>query len=156
MSAVLKGAFPPLRPMAEADLEEVMAIEQVAYDFPWTLGIFRDCLKFGYHAYVCREGRELLGYGLMSVAVGECHLLNLCVHPRHQNRGLGAHLVESMVAEAHTRGARVAFLEVRISNLAAQHLYHKLGFHEFGIRRNYYPARTGREDAILFIREFPA
>jgi ribosomal-protein-alanine N-acetyltransferase len=89
----------------------------------------------------------------MSVAAGECHLLNICIHPNHQRQGLGEGMVLFLLDFARQRKARVALLEVRMSNTAAYRLYTKLGFDEVGLRKSYYPARHGREDAIILARD---
>lgn len=153
MSAVVSLPAPSLRPMGEADLEAVLANELAAYEFPWTLGILRDCLRVGYVCYVCEAAEGIVGHGVMSVAAGECHLLNVCVHPDRQRRGFGRLLVEFLLDLARTRGARAALLEVRASNVAAYKLYTGMGFDEIGLRKNYYPAARGREDAILLARD---
>ncbi len=153
MSALASSAVPRLRPMCEEDLVQVIDIELVAYDFPWTLGIFRDCLRYGYTCMVFESDEDLLGYGILSVGAGECHLLNICIAPAFQGRGHGAQMIEGLLELARTQAARMAFLEVRASNTAAYRVYTKLGFNELGVRKNYYPAHNGREDAILLARE---
>ena len=153
MSAVLSGEVPRLRDMREADLPAVMAIEQVAYEFPWTKGIMRDCLRFGYLCKLYENDYGIIGYGVISVAAGECHFLNICIAPEHQQRGHGARLLARLMAEARRAGARNALLEVRVSNAAAFRLYHRMGFNEIGQRKNYYPAKQGREDALVLMRE---
>lgn len=140
------------RPMQEQDLSAVMAIEQLSYQHPWTSGIFQDCLKAGYSCWLLEEGVEMLGYGVISAAVGEAHLLNLCIHPAHQGRGLGRSLLEHLLKIARYYRAETLFLEVRPSNKAAYQLYVRMGFNEVGMRRNYYPAENGgngREDALI-------
>jgi ribosomal-protein-alanine N-acetyltransferase len=139
--------------MTGHDLSAVLEIETVAYEFPWTLPIFRDCLRVGCLCYVYEGSRGILGHGIMSVAAGECHLLNICIHPDHQRRGLGEGMVLFLLDVARERKARVALLEVRASNTAAYRLYTKLGFDEVGVRKGYYPARQGREDAIILARD---
>jgi ribosomal-protein-alanine N-acetyltransferase len=153
MSAVVRESFARLRPMRDADLAEVMRIETSAYEFPWTLGIFQDCLRFGYLCQVYDSPRGILGYGIMSVGVGECHLLNICIAPRHQRHGHATCMIAQLLDMARERRARMALLEVRVSNRGAYRLYTKLGFNEIGMRRGYYPARKGREDAIVLARE---
>jgi ribosomal-protein-alanine N-acetyltransferase len=153
VSAVVSAPQPHLRPMVENDLAQVIAIEIRAYEFPWTLGIFRDCLRFGYIAMVYENDQGIVGYGILSIAAGECHLLNICIDPRFQGRGYGTSLVTRLLDVARTQNAGVAFLEVRTSNRAAYDMYSKLGFNEMGVRKNYYPTRGGREDAILLARE---
>ena len=153
MSAVALAPEPSLRPMRESDLPAVLVVEQSAYEFAWTLAIFRDCLRVGYHCWVYEGPHGLIGHGVMSVAAGECHLLNICVHPDYQRRGLGSALVSFLLDRARRMGARVALLEVRVSNAAGYRLYVKLGFDEIGVRKHYYPARHGREDAIILARD---
>jgi len=139
--------------MSGHDLPAVMKVEDAAYEFPWTLPIFRDCLRVGCHCYVYEGPQGIAGHGIMSVAVGECHILNICVHPDHQRRGLGEGMVYFLLDLARQKKARMALLEVRVSNAAAYHLYTKLGFDEVGLRKNYYPARVGREDAIILAKD---
>ena len=153
MSAVVAVPQPLLRPMTGHDLEAVLKVENAAYEFPWTLPIFRDCLRVGCHCYVYESAQGILGHGIMSVAVGECHILNICVHPDHQRRGLGEGMVLFLLDLARYRKARIALLEVRMSNTAGYRLYTKLGFDEVGLRKSYYPARSGREDAIILARD---
>lgn len=139
--------------MREDDLVAVHAVEERAYEFPWTLGIFRDCLRADYPAWVLDDGGVIVGYVLMSIAAGEAHILNVCVAPEHQGRGLGRKLVRSIMHVARGRGAERVFLEVRPSNVGAIALYHDEGFNEIGRRPRYYPAKDGREDAIVMAME---
>jgi len=145
-----------LRALREADFDAVMAIEQRAYPFPWTRGIFRDCLLAAYPAWVLLEHGLVIGYGVISLAVDEAHLLNVCVAPERQGRGHGRHLLRSLVKLASDRGAARIFLEVRPSNPAAIALYHAEGFNEIGRRPRYYPAHQGREDALVMAMELLA
>ncbi|GAB3753863.1 ribosomal protein S18-alanine N-acetyltransferase [Lysobacter olei] len=142
-----------LRPMREDDLVAVQSVEERAYEFPWTLGIFRDCLRADYPAWVLDEGGVIVGYVLMSVAAGEAHILNVCVAPEQQGRGLGRKLVRAILHVARGRAAERVFLEVRPSNTGAIALYHDEGFNEIGRRPRYYPAKDGREDAIVMAME---
>ena len=154
MSAVVISNLPLLRPMSGHDLVAVMEVEKVAYEFPWTLPIFRDCLRVGCHCYVYESPQEgIIGHGIMSVAAGECHILNICIHPDYQRQGLGEGMVEFLLDFARQNKARMALLEVRLSNTAAYKLYVKLGFDEVGLRKSYYPALRGREDAIILARD---
>lgn len=152
MNAVVAGHGTRIRPLAVADLDAVMAIELRAYGFPWTLGIFRDCLRVGYCCWCYEVSGELLGYGVMSVAAGESHILNLTVDPEVQRQGVGTKLMKHFLQLACRHNADTVMLEVRPSNTAAIRLYEKLGFNEIGVRRNYYPAEDGREDALLLAR----
>ncbi len=142
-----------LRAMSGEDLPFVMQVERQAYEFPWTEGIFRDCLRVGYCCRVLEDRGRLVGHGVMSVAAGECHLLNICVHPSYQRRGLGRQMLSHLLGVARKGQAKIALLEVRRSNKAAYALYHGLGFNEIGLRKNYYPARRGREDALVLARD---
>jgi ribosomal-protein-alanine N-acetyltransferase len=142
-----------LRPMRECDVEAVHDIERRAYEFPWTAGIFRDCLRADYIAWVLERDGVILGYFLMSLAAGEAHVLNICVAPEQQGRGLGRRLLRSLVHLARARGGQRVFLEVRPSNAGAISLYHQEGFNEIGRRPRYYPARDGREDALVMAME---
>lgn len=142
-----------LRPMREADLPAVMAIEQRAYAFPWTQGVFRDCLLANHPSWVLVEGGHIIGYAVLSVAADEAHVLNLCTAPEMQGRGHGRRLLRALLQLARGRGAHRVFLEVRPSNAAAIALYHDEGFNEIGRRPRYYPAKDGREDAIVMAIE---
>ena len=148
MSAVLKSA-PVLAAMREADLAEVMAIEDVIYTHPWTRGNFIDSLRAGYDCRTWRLERELIGYFILMSAPGEAHLLNLSIGPRHQRSGHGRALLREAVELARRRGAGSVFLEVRPSNLPAQSLYTRFGFRRVAVRKGYYPAHAGREDALV-------
>jgi [ribosomal protein S18]-alanine N-acetyltransferase len=145
-----------LRPMQAADLDAVLALELRAYPFPWTRGIFEDCLRAGYPAWVLHEGAAILGYAVLSVAAGEGHILNVCVDPALQRRGHGRRLLRALLHLARGRGAQRLFLEVRPSNPGAIALYESEGFNEIGRRPRYYPAHDGREDAIVMAMELLA
>lgn len=135
--------------MSERDLDEVMAIEAAIYTHPWTRGNFADSLRAGYECRVLRRGPELLGYLVLMVAAGEAHLLNLSIAAAHQRIGHGSMLLGEAMALARNLGARSLFLEVRPSNRAAQALYTRFGFRKIAVRRGYYPAHAGREDALV-------
>lgn len=149
MSALPESAAGRFRPMTEADLPAIMAIELAAYPFPWTEGILRDCLRVGYNCWVYETAEGIQGYGVMSVAAGEAHILNLCVRPTEQGKGLGKRLLTYIISLARRHGADTLLLEVRPSNLAALGLYRSVGFNEVGTRKGYYPAEQGREDALI-------
>ena len=149
MSAILAQPGSGIRPLTAADLEAVMEIESRAYDFPWTQGILRDCLRVGYCCWCYAADGVIQGYGVMSIAAGESHILNLTVRPESQRQGIGAKLLKHFLQLARRHNADIVMLEVRPSNRAAISLYEKLGFNEIGLRRDYYPAAEGREDALL-------
>lgn len=142
-----------LRSMGADDIESVLAIEQRAYPFPWTRGIFRDCLAAAYPAWVLQEHGAMIGYGVISLAADEAHILNICIAPERQGRGHGRALLRTLVKLAVDRGAARIFLEVRPSNPSAIALYHSEGFNEIGRRPRYYPSADGREDALVMAME---
>lgn len=144
---------PALRPMREDDLDAVMRIEKTAYLFPWSRGIFRDCLHSGYSLWVFEQDGAILGYGVLSVAAEEAHILNLCTAPGREGRGLGQRMLHSLLRIARVQHAQRVFLEVRPSNPRAIDLYQRCGFNEIGRRPRYYPANGGREDAIVMALE---
>ena len=148
MSAVLKDV-PLLSPMTERDLDEVVAVENAIYSHPWTRGNFSDSLHARYECRTWRLGRQLVGYFVLMVGAGEAHLLNLSVRASEQRSGHGSALLREAAAIARRLGARSLFLEVRPSNHAAQALYRRFGFRNVGVRRGYYPAHAGREDALV-------
>ncbi|EAR23209.1 ribosomal protein S18-alanine N-acetyltransferase [Nitrococcus mobilis] len=149
MSAEPREFFTLIRPMREADLGEIIAIELAAYEFPWTRGIFRDCLRVGYDCCVHMFANQIVGYVVLRYGAGEAHILNIAVGPQWQNRGFGRNLLQRTLRQSARFGAQTLFLEVRPSNAAALHLYRSVGFCVVGRRRDYYPSRRGREDALI-------
>jgi ribosomal-protein-alanine N-acetyltransferase len=148
MSAVLKAQY-QFRPMQMDDLEFIMAIEPQIYPYPWTRGNFSDSLSSGYSAWVLMLNEQIIGYSLMMLVLDEAHLLNLSVAKSFQKQGLGRTLLEHMVSIAKNNQMANMFLEVRPSNISAIALYENMGFNEMAVRRGYYPAANGREDAVL-------
>jgi len=138
-----------IRIMTEADVPEVVATERASYQFPWSEGIFRDCLRVGYVCRVVTVDGRVVGYGVMSIGAGEAHILNLCVHEAHRSNGIGKSLLGYLLERGAAAGMGEAFLEVRPSNTAAIRLYLSLGFEQVGMRRGYYQAVGGREDAAV-------
>lgn len=147
------GSPASLRALRESDLETVLAIETRAYAFPWTLGIFRDCLNAGYPAWLLVQDEVVIGYGIVSIAAGEAHILNICIDPAMQGRGHGRRLLRTLIRISRHHRAERIFLEVRPSNPRAIALYFDEGFNEIGRRPRYYPANMGREDAIVMAME---
>jgi [ribosomal protein S18]-alanine N-acetyltransferase len=137
-----------MRTMLHSDLPRVMEVELKNYTFPWQVDIFTDCFRAGYDCWVCEECGKVLGYCLVAVAVGEAHILNISVDPAEQKQGIGRKMLEYIIESVRGR-AETIFLEVRPSNVAAINLYQSTGFNEIGIRKGYYPAENGREDAIM-------
>jgi ribosomal-protein-alanine N-acetyltransferase len=138
-----------IRLMQPSDLKSVAGVERCAYQYPWSLGIFRDCLLAGYYCLVLDVAGAVTGYGIMSIAAAEAHLLNLCIHPNAQRIGYGRRILNALLAKAADAGADKVFLEVRPSNEVALHLYRSVGFEQIGIRPAYYQAEHGREDAVI-------
>jgi ribosomal-protein-alanine N-acetyltransferase len=153
MSAVLKPAAsqarPELVPMRHADLPRVMRIEKDIYPFPWTQGNFADSIQAGYRCWLYMEGESMAGYAVVMLGAGEAHLLNLSVSKDCQGRGVGRSLLGDLIQAARNEGAQTMLLEVRPSNLAGRALYGQAGFAQLGVRRAYYPAEGGREDALI-------
>lgn len=152
MSAALEYPVAGFRRMTEQDLHAIVDIERRSYQFPWTRNIFHDCLRHGHSAWVLETEQGIIGYGVMTVLVQECHILNLCVDPDYRGKGKGRRLLEELLIIARVHEADSAFLEVRTSNFQALALYLSEGFREIGTRRNYYPSQLGREDAVILAK----
>ena len=148
MSAQL-DILPKLRPMRASDIDRIMEIEPVIYTHPWTRGNFEDSMRVGYSCWVIDSDGVVTGYGVLMIGVREAHLLNLSIAPEWQRRGLGRTLLEHFVRIGRDSDAQQMFLEVRPSNTSARRMYADYGFRDISIRRGYYPAAGGREDAIL-------
>lgn len=153
MSAVLESAEPSYRLMELEDIDRIMEIENLAYQYPWSQAIFQDCIKAGYHCWVAEMNGDIIGYAVFINAVQECHLLNLCINPTLQGQGLGRKLLAHVLENAKEYNATCVFLEVRPSNKYAVGLYESEGFNEVGLRKQYYPADHGREDAVIYAKE---
>ena len=153
MSAVLKEGEATFAAMTEADLPAVMAIERAIYTHPWTSGNFADSIRAGYHCATLRKGGALEGYFVLIVAAGEAHLLNLSVAAALHRHGRGTRMLAEVFARAAQADARSVFLEVRPSNPGAMALYERHGFRRIAVRKGYYPAHDGREDALVYLRE---
>lgn len=143
-----------VRRMQQEDVEGVMMIENVVCEFPWTPGIFSDCIKVGYGCWVVSENNQVLGYGLLSVSANEGHILNLCIAPEQQRKGLGKRMMLHLIKESKRLASDSVYLEVRVSNHGAIELYKQLGFVQIGERKDYYPAADGREDALVLSLSF--
>ena len=152
MSAVLSAPPVPelsFRALREQDLEVVAAIESNVYVFPWTVGNFRDSLLSAYECWGCWTGGELIGYAVVMTALDEAHLLNFAVASRWQQRGVATRFLQFLLDRAQDGKRDMLYLEVRPSNVAGLKLYQRFGFKQLGVRRDYYPAVTGREDALF-------
>ncbi len=159
MAATIEAAGVPqmrLRAMTEADLAEVVEIERSVYPYPWTAGIFSDCLRVGYHCTILELDYVPIGYGIIASGAGEAHLLNVCVRDEFRNRGFGRALLSKLLGLAAQSGSAVVFLEVRPVNTAAIRLYEAMGFRQSGRRQGYYQSPGGREDALVMRRSADA
>lgn len=148
MSAVLEVQH-SVRPMTEDDLACVHRIEQSCHAHPWSMGNFADSLRAGYSMWVREADGEVIGYYVLMLVLDEAFLLNFTIALPWQRHGLGRNLLEHCLACACGHRSRDLFLEVRASNTAAINLYRTHGFTDLAVRRGYYPARGGREDAIV-------
>ncbi|WP_367646207.1 ribosomal protein S18-alanine N-acetyltransferase [Azonexus fungiphilus] len=140
-------------PMSARDLDGVAALEAGIQDFPWSRGNFADSLHAGYSSWVLRIGGELVGFAVVMQVLDEAHLLNIGVAGHLQGRGYGARLLRQAMDSARQAGAQRLFLEVRPGNARAVDLYRHFGFRQIGLRKGYYPALIGREDALVFERD---
>ena len=151
MVAAFKPSF-VLRTMCEDDLPFIMRIEQASYQFPWTQGIFEDCLRVGYRCLALEVDGQVSGYTIFSIVAGECHILNICIADHQRSQGFGRHILENIISDAHKANASIIYLEVRPSNVVAIDLYAALGFRQIAVRKGYYPAFGGREDALILAK----
>ncbi|MFN7088102.1 MAG: ribosomal protein S18-alanine N-acetyltransferase [Burkholderiales bacterium] len=152
MSAVFEIRH-SLRPMLESDLPRIHRIEQASYEYPWSPGNFSDSLRVGHSMWVREAEGEVIGYYAMMAAAGEAHLLNLTIAPSWRRHGHGRDLLQHCMNRACDHCAESLFLEVRTSNSVAIALYRSSGFVDLAVRRGYYPARHGREDALIMKKD---
>ena len=150
MSAVLKSEVLDIRPIQENDFPSVLKIEQASYRFPWSERIFLDCVAAGYHCRVLLKEGDVAGYCIVAHAAEEVHILNICVGPEYRREGCARLLIKNEISIGAESGAKEIYLEVRVSNLGAIDLYKGLGFKNIGVRKDYYPTGSGREDAYVF------
>ena len=146
------SALVEIRTMNYSDLKQVIVIEKKAYPHPWTPGIFRDCLRVGYTSWVMTLDKTVIGYGVVMLSPGEAHVLNICIDPEYQAKGLGRYLLHHLIKQSNRTDVDMILLEVRRSNVNAQRLYLSEGFHELGVRKAYYPTEDGREDAMILAK----
>ena len=149
----MKTAEINFRRMDIGDIDDVMVVEKQAYQYPWTEGIFNDCIRVGYECWLAQIDDHIVAHAVSSVAAGESHILNISVKPNYQGQGIGKTFIEFLVQIAKDKQATVIMLEVRPSNAAAIRCYDATGFNEIGCRKDYYPAPDGREDALLYARQ---
>lgn len=138
-----------LRVLKRSDVPTLLQIEEELNAFPWREQNFVDSLHAGHLSRCLIIDDNIAGFAIFSVVASEATLLNLGVATRYHGQRLGKRLLELMLELVKNAGTEMCLLEVRQSNAVAQGLYHALGFYEVGRRGNYYPAKKGREDAIL-------
>jgi ribosomal-protein-alanine N-acetyltransferase len=153
MITSIREALVFIRTMTHEDLSLVSDIERQSYEFPWSHGVFRDCLLAGYQCVVLERDSEVVGYGILSIAAGEAHILNICIHPTYRSMGHGEKLLDEILFRARSLSVRQIFLEVRPSNEHALALYRKKDFHKLADRPAYYQASQGREDANVLVKK---
>ena len=148
----MNDAILRFRRMTLDDIEQVMKVENEVYEFPWSEGIFSDCIRVGYYCWIALQQQTVVGHAVISIVADESHMLNLSIARSHQRKGYGRQFIEFLVNEARAQQAQTMLLEVRPSNTAAINCYNGAGFNEIGCRKDYYPAHNGREDALLLAR----
>ena len=158
MSAVLSPPWPDspdpqpaltFRVFDESHVAAIAAIETEVYVFPWSVGNFCDSLLSSYCCMGAWVEDELVSYAVVMTALDEAHLLNLAVASQWQRRGVGASMLTNVINEMRRQPVEMIYLEVRPTNQAGLRLYERFGFKQLGLRRDYYPALTGREDALF-------
>ncbi len=138
------------RPMSIPDVSLVSVVERASYEFPWSEGVFRDCVRVGYLCRVVEFRNEISGYGIMSFGAGEAHILNICIRDQLRGLGVGRLLMDYLLDRARDEYMQEVFLEVRPSNTIAMRLYESMHFERIGVRKGYYQAVGGREDALVY------
>ena len=138
-----------IRRMTAADLEQVIAIDQVSFSLPWPERSFRFELTDnpGARCWVAELDGAVIGMLVLWLIVDEAHIATVATKPEHRRQGIAKRLMDHALISAIDEGAISAFLEVRESNLAAQSMYRQYGFIATGRRPRYY--KDNNEDAIL-------
>ena len=150
MNAVLRPLEAHFEPLSTLWLDRVVEIERSAYEHPWSNNNFTDSLRSGYQAQLLVAEDTILGYFIAMKGVDEVHLLNLTVAPEHQGQGWARVMLDALALWTRGQGALWLWLEVRVSNLRALHVYQQHGYRRVGERKQYYPAADGkREDAVV-------
>jgi ribosomal-protein-alanine N-acetyltransferase len=142
-----------IRQLNDLDIPNLLTVEEAAQSNPWSEAAFKRCFEANYLGWTAEIPGKMLGFVMISINLGECHILNLCVHPTEQHKGAGRMLLLYALRWAKQVGAGMVYLEVRRSNLAAIGLYRKMNFKIIGERKEYYPNGKEREDAIIFARD---
>ena len=146
---------PPARfeSLTLARLDALLDVEQRAHPHPWTRGNFIDTMASGYQIQLLMGDEQILGYFVGMLGVDEVQLLNLTVAPAFQRQGWAQVLLDALALWSRGQGAQWLWLEVRVSNQRARHIYEANGFRRVGERKRYYPSTTTeREDAVVMSR----
>ncbi|MBR1931447.1 MAG: ribosomal protein S18-alanine N-acetyltransferase [Lachnospiraceae bacterium] len=140
-----------VRRLKEADLDELVDMENQSFGNPWSRKIFADLLDRDYCLYLVAEvdGR-LAGCCGLTDSLGEGSIDKVVVREQYRNLGIGGRLLEALLHRGKARGIEAFTLEVRVGNEPAIHLYEKFGFVSEGIRPNFYTRPT--EDAMIMWR----
>lgn len=149
MNTQSAAIHPVVRRLVAGDVDRILEIELATYPYPWTRGIFEDCIRVGYDCWGLQLGEKLIGYSIQTNAAGENHLLNLCIAVEAQRQGYGSVLLDHAIRRARLQKCESIFLEVRPSNVAGIEIYRRYGFVNIGKRPDYYRSDLGREDAIV-------
>ncbi|AUX92248.1 ribosomal protein S18-alanine N-acetyltransferase [Mixta gaviniae] len=131
------------------DLPQALAIERRSHAFPWTEATFASNQGERYLNYRLDLDDQMVAFAITQWVLDEATLFNIAVDPAYQRRGLGKALLDHLIEQLQQRDIFTLWLEVRASNQAAIALYEQTGFNEVSVRRNYYPAHHGREDALI-------
>ncbi|MEL0102883.1 MAG: ribosomal protein S18-alanine N-acetyltransferase [Gammaproteobacteria bacterium] len=138
--------------MNDSHIDQVFEIECKSYGYPWSKKIFIDCLKNNYLCKVLILNNDIIGYSISSIVQDECHIMNLCVDAEFRGSGYGRLILRELHDEIKDMKCKIVFLECRPTNNSALRLYNSEGYNEIGVRKNYYPAPHGYEDAIMLAK----
>ena len=152
MSSLQNCLIPNYINMEEIHIKDIINIENNSYGYPWSEKIFNDCLKNNYFCRVLILDNILIGFLISSIIQDECNIMNLCVDIKYRGSGYGRFMLNKLHNEIKNHNCKIVFLECRPSNKSAMSLYKSEGYNEVGIRRNYYPAPNGYEDAIILAK----
>ncbi len=141
--------IPIIREMSLVDVDRVILIEREIFLFPWTPTNFADSIKAGYQCRVMEHYDAVVGYGILMLGPDEGHLLTIGIAAKWHQRGLGTQLLQYFIDLARSKRLTSFLLDVRESNKSAIYLYQRMGFKQIGVRKGYYPAMCGREDALV-------
>lgn len=136
-------------PLDQADLPLAWQIENLSHSFPWSENTFYS--NQGSHYFnlkICIDN-IIVGFAITQLILDEATLFNIAIHPDHQGKGYGKTLLLELIEKLEEKNISTLWLEVRESNEKAMHLYESIGFNSVSVRKNYYPTKTGKEDAII-------